>query len=110
MAVSGYIAGAASDSLIKAGYSFTPVRKIMQSIGFIGPGVSLLCLNFAKIPVTAAMFITAALSLSSFSQAGFLLNIQDIAPQYAGFSMLPTREGRDCRRRRRTVGAIYNEL
>ncbi|KAJ9180609.1 hypothetical protein P3X46_008828 [Hevea brasiliensis] len=85
MAISGYIAGAASDSLIKAGYSLTLVRKIMQSIGFIGPGVSLLCLNFAKTPATAAMFITAALSLSSFSQAGFLLNMQDIAPQYAGF-------------------------
>nr|AJH76873.1 phosphate transporter [Manihot esculenta] len=85
MALSGYIAGAASDSLIKAGYSVTLVRKIMQSIGFIGPGVSLLCLNFAKTPVTASMLITAALSLSSFSQAGFLLNMQDIAPQYAGF-------------------------
>ncbi|KAF2306351.1 hypothetical protein GH714_016939 [Hevea brasiliensis] len=78
-------AGAASDSLIKAGYSITLVRKIMQSIGFIGPGVSLVCLNFAKTPVTASMLITAALSLSSFSQAGFLLNMQDIAPQYAGF-------------------------
>ncbi|KAA8518994.1 hypothetical protein F0562_016232 [Nyssa sinensis] len=85
MALSGYIAGALSDYLIKAGYSLTLVRKIMQSIGFIGPGVSLLCLNYAKTPVVAAMFITAALSLSSFSQAGFLLNMQDIAPQYAGF-------------------------
>ncbi|GMI96456.1 phosphate transporter 4;2 [Hibiscus trionum] len=85
MAVSGYIAGAISDSLIKAGYSITSVRKIMQSIGFIGPGVSLLCLNFAKSPEIAALLMTAALSLSSFSQAGFLLNMQDIAPQYAGF-------------------------
>ncbi|XWS55562.1 hypothetical protein CRYUN_Cryun09bG0010800 [Craigia yunnanensis] len=85
MAVSGYVAGVVSDSLIKAGYSVTLVRKIMQSIGFIGPGVSLLCLNFAKSPAVAALFITAALSLSSFSQAGFLLNMQDIAPQYAGF-------------------------
>ncbi|XVF08241.1 hypothetical protein REPUB_Repub06bG0209600 [Reevesia pubescens] len=85
MAVSGYIAGVISDSLIKAGYSITLVRKIMQSIGFIGPGVSLLCLNFAKSPAVAALFFTAALSLSSFSQAGFLLNMQDIAPQYAGF-------------------------
>ncbi|BBH06239.1 phosphate transporter 4 [Prunus dulcis] len=50
MAVSSYIAGAASDSLIKAGYSLTSVRKIMQSIGFIGPGVSLLCLNYANTP------------------------------------------------------------
>ncbi|XP_022743005.1 probable anion transporter 3, chloroplastic isoform X2 [Durio zibethinus] len=85
MAISGYIAGVVSDSLIKAGYSITLVRKIMQSIGFIGPGVSLLCLNFAKSPAVAALFMTAALSLSSFSQAGFLLNMQDIAPQYAGF-------------------------
>ncbi|XP_010256679.1 PREDICTED: probable anion transporter 3, chloroplastic [Nelumbo nucifera] len=85
MALSGYIAGAISDSLIKAGYSITLVRKIMQSIGFIGPGVLLLCLNFAKTADVAAIFMTVALSLSSFSQAGFLLNMQDIAPQYAGF-------------------------
>ncbi|KAK4359297.1 hypothetical protein RND71_021526 [Anisodus tanguticus] len=85
MAISGYAAGAASDFLIKAGYSLTFVRKVMQSIGFIGPGVALLCLNFAKTPEVAAVMITIALSFSSFSQAGFLLNMQDIAPQYAGF-------------------------
>ncbi|CAI9098390.1 OLC1v1035029C3 [Oldenlandia corymbosa var. corymbosa] len=85
MAISGYIAGAMSDYLIKVGYSLTLVRKIMQSIGFIGPGISLLALNYAKTPEVAAICITIALSLSSFSQAGFLLNMQDIAPQYAGF-------------------------
>lgn len=85
MAFSGFVAGAASDYLIKAGYSLTLVRKLMQSIGFIGPGLALLCLNYAKTPVVASVFITVALSLSSFSQAGFLLNMQDIAPQYAGF-------------------------
>ncbi|EXB89955.1 putative anion transporter 3 [Morus notabilis] len=85
MAVSGYIAGATSDYLISKGYSLTLVRKIMQSIGFIGPGVALLCLNYAKTPVVAAVLMTIALSLSSFSQAGFLLNMQDIAPQYAGY-------------------------
>ncbi|KAK7836774.1 putative anion transporter 3 [Quercus suber] len=76
MALSGYVAGATSDYLIKAGVNLTLVRKIMQSIGFIGPGVSLLCLNFVNTPVHASVFITIALSLSSFSQAGFLLNIQ----------------------------------
>ncbi|XP_044510745.1 probable anion transporter 3, chloroplastic isoform X1 [Mangifera indica] len=85
MAVCGYIAGKASDSLIKAGHPITSVRKIMQSIGFIGPGLSLLCLNFAKSPAVAAALITAALSFSSFSQAGFLLNMQEIAPDSAGF-------------------------
>lgn len=85
MAISGYIAGAMSDSLIKSGKSITFTRKVMQSIGFIGPGIALLCLNFAKTPIVASILMTIALSLSSFSQAGFLLNMQDIAPQYAGF-------------------------
>ncbi|KAL6133111.1 hypothetical protein ACLB2K_065348 [Fragaria x ananassa] len=85
MAISSCIAGTASDYLIKAGYSLTIVRKIMQSIGFIGPGVSLLCLNYVNTPAAAAVLLTVALCLSSFSQAGFLLNIQDIAPESAGF-------------------------
>lgn len=85
MAISCYVAGAASDYLIQSGYSTTSTRKIMQSIGFIGPGLALLCLNYVRTPTTAAVFLTAALSLSSFSQAGFLLNMQDIAPQCAGF-------------------------
>ncbi|KAL9257461.1 putative anion transporter 3, chloroplastic [Drosera capensis] len=84
MAFSSYVAGAVSDHLIRAGYSLTLVRKIMQSVGFMGPAVSLLCLNVAKTPRTASVILTVALSLSSFSQAGFLLNIQDIAPQCAG--------------------------
>ncbi|KAI3474426.1 hypothetical protein Pfo_029287 [Paulownia fortunei] len=85
MAISGYIAGAASDYLIKSGCSITSARKIMQSIGFIGPGIALLCLNYVRTPTVAAILLTIALSLSSSSQAGFLLNMQDIAPQYAGF-------------------------
>ncbi|KAL6574627.1 putative anion transporter 3, chloroplastic [Orobanche minor] len=85
MAVSGYIAGTASDYLIKSGCSITSARKIMQSIGFVGPGVALICLNYVNTPMVASIFLTIALSLSSFSQAGFLLNMHDIAPQYAGF-------------------------
>lgn len=84
MAFAGYLAGACSDSMIQSGYTVTLVRKIMQSIGFIGPGLALLALNAAPSPTIAAAWLTAALSLSSFSQAGFLLNMQEIAPQYAG--------------------------
>ncbi|KAJ0987864.1 hypothetical protein J5N97_006220 [Dioscorea zingiberensis] len=85
MALSGYIAGAASDSLIVSGHPITRVRKIMQSIGFMGPAFALLCLKYAQTPNVAAFLMTVALSFSSFSQAGFLLNMQDIAPRYAGF-------------------------
>lgn len=84
MAVSSYVAGSASDYLTKAGYSLIFVRKLMQSIGFAGPGLSLLCLNYAKTPGVASVILTIALSLSSFCQAGYFLNIQDIAPYSAG--------------------------
>ncbi|CAN6337440.1 unnamed protein product [Urochloa humidicola] len=84
MAMSGYVAGASADFLIKSGFSIGLVRKIMQSIGFMGPGVSLLCLRFAQTPSVAAVLMTVALSLSSFCQAGYFCNIQDIAPKYAG--------------------------
>ncbi|CAA0836313.1 Probable anion transporter 3- chloroplastic [Striga hermonthica] len=84
MAISGYIAGYMSDYLIKSGCSVTLARKIMQSIGFIGPGIALICLNYANTPKIASVFLTLALSFSSFSQAGFLLNMHDIAPQCAG--------------------------
>ncbi|KAJ6913254.1 hypothetical protein NC651_015689 [Populus alba x Populus x berolinensis] len=90
MVISGYIAGVLSDSLIKAGYSLTVVRKIIQSIGFIVPGVSLLCLNYAKTTVAAAVLIMSTeleLSQPSWlsSQHASKFNHHDIAPQYAGF-------------------------
>ncbi|URE03911.1 hypothetical protein MUK42_19332 [Musa troglodytarum] len=46
------------------------------SIGFLGPGVSLLGLNVAKSPSVASSWLTAAVGLSSFSHAGFLVNLQ----------------------------------
>uniref|UniRef100_N1QYE2 Putative anion transporter 2, chloroplastic n=1 Tax=Aegilops tauschii TaxID=37682 RepID=N1QYE2_AEGTA len=76
MALSGYVAGASADFMIKSGLSIVRVRKIMQSIGFIGPGVSLLCLRFAQTPSAAAVIMTAALGLSSCSQAGYFCNVQ----------------------------------
>ena len=41
MAVSGLAAGTLADNLIARGVSVTVVRKITQSVGFIGPAISL---------------------------------------------------------------------
>ncbi|XP_072994315.1 probable anion transporter 3, chloroplastic isoform X4 [Typha latifolia] len=84
MAVLGYVAAALSDMLIRNGRTVTSTRKIMQSIGFVGPGIALLGLNAAKSPLTASAWLTTAVGLSSFSHSGFLVNLQEIAPQYAG--------------------------
>ncbi|KAM6545976.1 hypothetical protein CsatB_026712 [Cannabis sativa] len=84
MAVMGYLAGLWSDMLIRGGTSITLTRKIMQSIGFFGPGVALVGLTTAKSPVIASAWLTLAVGLKSFSHSGFLVNLQEIAPQYSG--------------------------
>lgn len=84
MAVLGYAAGAISDKLVQSGKSVTFTRKLMQTIGFLGPGMALLGLNKARTPSIASAWLTAAVGLSSFSHSGFLVNFQEIAPQYAG--------------------------
>eukprot|EP00249_Psilotum_nudum_P003377 c16771_g1_i1 orf=401-2134(-) len=84
MAVVGFFAGTCSDFLIQSGFSITSVRKIMQSLGFLGPAITLFGLQGAKNASIAAICLSAAVGLSAFSQAGFLVNYQDIGPRYAG--------------------------
>ncbi|GJP43475.1 hypothetical protein CLOM_g2931 [Closterium sp. NIES-68] len=68
----------------KRGMSRTAVRKVMQATGFLGPAASLLLLARMPSAPLAALCLTAALGLSAFSQAGFLLNHKDIAPRHVG--------------------------
>ncbi|KAK9279379.1 hypothetical protein L1049_013058 [Liquidambar formosana] len=84
MALVGYFAGVWADMLIRSGISVTLTRKIMQSIGFVGPGIALIGLTKAKSPSLASAWLTLAVGLKSFSHFGFLVNLQEIAPHYAG--------------------------
>ncbi|MCO5592828.1 hypothetical protein L7F22_046831 [Adiantum nelumboides] len=84
MAALGCVAGSCSDFLIGSGLSVTTVRKIMQTIGFMGPALALLAVNASPSASVAAIWLTAAIGTSSFSQAGFLVNFQEIAPRQAG--------------------------
>ncbi|GLT37641.1 hypothetical protein SLA2020_119450 [Shorea laevis] len=84
MALTGFLAGMWSDLLIKNGTSVTLTRKIMQSIGFLGPSFSLIGLTAAKRPFVASAWLSLAVGLKSFSHCGFLVNLQEIAPQYSG--------------------------
>ncbi|XP_031255228.1 probable anion transporter 4, chloroplastic [Pistacia vera] len=84
MAFVGYIGGLWSDTLIHNGTSVTLTRKIMQSIGFFGPGIALIGVTAARSPVIASSWLTLAIGLKSFSHSGFLVNLQEIAPQYSG--------------------------
>lgn len=84
MALVGYFAGILSDRMIQSGISVTLTRKIMQSVGFVGPGFALIGLTVAKSPFIASAWLTLAVGLKSFSHCGFLVNLQEVAPQYSG--------------------------
>jgi len=79
--VGGYIA----DTLIHRGVNRTTVRKLMQSIGFLGPSLFLgVFLPRAHTAAAAITYISAALALSAFSNSGVYSNHQDIGPKISG--------------------------
>ncbi|KAL3328188.1 hypothetical protein AABB24_035695 [Solanum stoloniferum] len=55
-----------------------------QSVGFFGPGFALIGLTTAPSPSIPSAWLTLAVGLKAFSHCGFLVNLQEIAPQYSG--------------------------
>jgi len=86
MVFSGGLSGVIADYLVETGVNLTTVRKLMQSIATIGPAICLSAL--LTIPPTdtvlSIFWLSAALTLGSFSLAGLYCNHADIAPRYAG--------------------------
>ncbi|XP_057805612.1 ascorbate transporter, chloroplastic-like [Salvia miltiorrhiza] len=84
MAVFANIGGWVADTLISRGFSITSVRKIMQSIGFLGPAFFLTQLGNVKTPALAVLCMACSQGSDAFSQSGLYSNHQDIGPRYAG--------------------------
>ncbi|XP_073291575.1 sodium-dependent phosphate transport protein 1, chloroplastic-like [Primulina huaijiensis] len=84
MACSANFGGWIADTLVSKGASVTNVRKIMQSIGFLGPAFFLSQLSHADSPAMAVLCMTCCQGTDAFSQSGLYSNHQDIAPRYSG--------------------------
>ena len=84
MAVVGVCAGALADWLIARGVSTTTTRKLIQGVGFLGPAAALVALTFTSTPSQALTALTVAIGCTAFTQAGFLVNFQEIGPRYVG--------------------------
>ncbi|CAM6126738.1 unnamed protein product [Calypogeia fissa] len=84
MAVSANVGGWIADTLVSKGYSVTLVRKVMQSIGFLGPAFFLTQLSHITSPPMAVLCMMASQGSDAFSQAGLYSNHQDIGPRYSG--------------------------
>lgn len=84
MAVSANVGGWIADTMVARGWSVTWVRKIMQSIGFLGPAFFLTQLGKINTVPEAVACMMAAQGLDAFSQSGLYSNHADIGPRYAG--------------------------
>lgn len=84
MALFANLGGWIADTLVSRGISITTVRKVMQSIGFLGPAFFLTQLSHVKSPVMAILCMTCSQGCDAFSQSGLYSNHQDIGPRYAG--------------------------
>ncbi|CBI40390.3 unnamed protein product, partial [Vitis vinifera] len=84
MAVFANIGGWIADTLVSKGLSITSVRKIMQSIGFLGPAFFLTQLGNIRTPALAVLCMACSQGSDAFSQSGLYSNHQDIGPRYAG--------------------------
>ncbi|KAL9254547.1 hypothetical protein AKJ16_DCAP01382 [Drosera capensis] len=84
MALFANIGGWIADTLVTRGYSVTSVRKIMQSIGFLGPALFLSLLSQVKTPALAVLCMACSQGSDAFSQSGLYSNHQDIGPRYSG--------------------------
>ncbi|KAI5598684.1 hypothetical protein POPTR_002G160650v4 [Populus trichocarpa] len=73
-----------ADTLVSRGLSITAVRKIMQSIGFLGPAFFLTQLSHVRTPAMAVLCMACSQGSDAFSQSGLYSNHQDIGPRYAG--------------------------
>lgn len=83
MAISANVGGWIADTLVSRGTSVTTVRKIMQSIGFLGPAFFLSQLSHIDSPALAVLCMACSQGTDAFSQSGLYSNHQDIGPRYA---------------------------
>lgn len=80
----GVVAGHFADSLISRKWTVLSVRRLMTSIGLLGPGIFLLCFCAVDSLLLAVVFVSISMGLCACNSAGHLSNHADIAPNHAG--------------------------
>ncbi|KAI5065183.1 hypothetical protein GOP47_0019878 [Adiantum capillus-veneris] len=84
MAIAANLGGWIADTLVSKGVSVTFVRKLMQTLGFLGPAFFLTQLSHVSSPFQAVLCMMCSQGFDAFSQSGLYSNHQDIGPRYAG--------------------------
>ena len=65
--------------------SLTNVRRLFNSIAFMGPAIGLICLSFVGCDKTQAIiWLCLSVSLNGAVNSGFQVNHVEMSPNYAG--------------------------
>ncbi|XP_031343252.1 sialin-like [Photinus pyralis] len=88
LAISTQCAGQIADwFLVKRIFNITQVRKICNSVAFLGQAVFMLLAVYVSSPYASVICLACAYALAGFIWAGFGVNHLDIAPQHASVLM-----------------------
>ncbi|RZF47620.1 hypothetical protein LSTR_LSTR014747 [Laodelphax striatellus] len=83
----GIVAGHFADTLISKRWSVLSVRRLMTSIGLLGPVVFLLAFCAVdNLLAAVCKFVSISMGLCACNSAGHLSNHADIAPNHAGIT------------------------
>ncbi len=79
-------AGHLADSLINDSWSVLSVRRLMTTIGLVGPSVFILIFMNVESLQMAMISISVSMALLAFNSCGHLANHLDIAPIYSAIT------------------------
>ncbi|XP_002742420.1 uncharacterized protein LOC100367151 [Saccoglossus kowalevskii] len=83
----GVAAGHYADSLIsKRQWTLLSVRRLMSTIGLLGPAVFILLFGKMQSVLLALCFVSISLGLCACNSAGHMSNHADVAPNHAGIT------------------------
>lgn len=82
----GVAAGHYADSLIAKKWTVLSVRRLMTSIGLLGPAVFLMLFGSVDSLALALSFVSISLGLCGCNSSGHMSNHPDVAPNHAGIT------------------------
>ena len=81
------LAGRMFDRLIAKGHDRLKVRRVMQSLAFVGITAAMMAITLTDSLILSVTVITLSNALTAFSIGGFATNHLDIAPNQSGLLM-----------------------
>ena len=81
------LAGRLFDRLVTKGHDRLKVRRVMQSLAFVGITAAMMAITLTDSLILSVTVITLSNALTAFSIGGFATNHLDIAPNQSGLLM-----------------------